>query len=332
MATNLGRVGMVMKGTYNSASTYETLDAVTYNNGLYVAKQNVPAGTTPVNTSYWQPAIDASGLVPPNGYNHNGIYRGSNLGTISSLAQLEAFLTEHEVATGKFTNLYLGDYIKIQDGTYNGNWCIAGFGTEANKGSANIPNKNTLSLIPSGNLTSASMNSTNTTGVSKNTNNPLYAETQGVETVGYQAYWGSDMAQITMPDIEAKLTAVLGTHLKTRDILCSTTMTPTTPSMAGAGANGASTNWGWKAVKAALMTEVQVYGSTVYSSSSFDVGEGYEKLPIFNFISPVGQGRADWWLRAVASSSNFARAGNTGNAGAYGASYAFGVRPLIVVG
>lgn len=330
-ATLVGKAGIVLKGAYSSASTYEIMDAVSYNNGLYIAKQAVPANTPPTNTTYWQAALDANVLIP-NGYNHNGIYRGSNLGTISSLAQLEAFLTEHEVASGKFTNLYLGDYIKIQDGTYNGNWCIAGFGTEANKGSSNVPNKNTLSLIPLGNLTNAQMNSTNTTGVSKNTDNPLYAETQGVETAGYQAYWGSDMAQITMPDIEAKLTAVLGTHLKTRDILCSMTMTPTTPSMAGAGANGASTNWGWKAVKAALLTEVQVYGSTVYSSSNFDVGEGYEKLPIFNFISPVGQGRADWWLRAVASSSYFALASGTGYAGAYGASYTLGVRPLIVVG
>ena len=54
MATNVGRVGIVMKGDYNSASTYEALDAVSYNNGLYIAVQNVPAGTVPTNTTYWQ--------------------------------------------------------------------------------------------------------------------------------------------------------------------------------------------------------------------------------------------------------------------------------------
>lgn len=62
MATDLGKVGMVMKGNYNSASTYEALDAVSYNNGLYVAKQEVPAGTAPTNTTYWQPAIDPAAL------------------------------------------------------------------------------------------------------------------------------------------------------------------------------------------------------------------------------------------------------------------------------
>ena len=56
-ATDLGKVGIVMKGNYNSANTYEVLDAVSYNNGLYIAKQAVPANTLPTNTTYWQAAI-----------------------------------------------------------------------------------------------------------------------------------------------------------------------------------------------------------------------------------------------------------------------------------
>lgn len=60
MATDLGKVGMVMKGNYNSANTYEVLDVVSYSAGLYVAKQAVPAGTAPSNTTYWQPAINYS--------------------------------------------------------------------------------------------------------------------------------------------------------------------------------------------------------------------------------------------------------------------------------
>ena len=58
--TDIGRAGIVMKGDYNSASTYETLDAVSYQNGLYIAKQNVPAGTVPTNTTYWQKAVSES--------------------------------------------------------------------------------------------------------------------------------------------------------------------------------------------------------------------------------------------------------------------------------
>lgn len=54
-ATDLGKVGIVMKGTWSSSAAYEVLDAVSYNSGLYIAKQAVPANTLPTNTTYWQP-------------------------------------------------------------------------------------------------------------------------------------------------------------------------------------------------------------------------------------------------------------------------------------
>lgn len=57
MATDLGKVGMRMRGDWNSSATYEVLDAVTYNGALYIAKQAVPANTLPTNTTYWQTAL-----------------------------------------------------------------------------------------------------------------------------------------------------------------------------------------------------------------------------------------------------------------------------------
>ena len=63
MATDLGKVGMVMKGTWSSSATYEIMDVVGYNNGLYIAKQAVPANTLPTNTTYWQTAIDTSSFL-----------------------------------------------------------------------------------------------------------------------------------------------------------------------------------------------------------------------------------------------------------------------------
>lgn len=55
--TDLGKVGIVMKGNYNSANDYEELDVVNYQNGLYIAIQDAPAGTLPTDTTYWQPAL-----------------------------------------------------------------------------------------------------------------------------------------------------------------------------------------------------------------------------------------------------------------------------------
>lgn len=57
MATDLGKVGMRARGDWSSSVTYEVMDAVSYNNGLYIAKQNVPENTAPPNTTYWQVAF-----------------------------------------------------------------------------------------------------------------------------------------------------------------------------------------------------------------------------------------------------------------------------------
>lgn len=63
MATLIGRVGMVIKGAWDSSVAYDTLDVVTYNNNTYIAKQASPAGTLPTNTTYWQLSLDASLLA-----------------------------------------------------------------------------------------------------------------------------------------------------------------------------------------------------------------------------------------------------------------------------
>lgn len=61
MATDLGKVGMRARGDWSSSATYEGLDAVSYNNCFYIAKQDVPANTNPTNTTYWMVAVDVSG-------------------------------------------------------------------------------------------------------------------------------------------------------------------------------------------------------------------------------------------------------------------------------
>lgn len=54
---NAGRVAIVPKGDWSADATYKRLDAVTYNNTLYFAKKDVPAGTATTNTEYWSKSI-----------------------------------------------------------------------------------------------------------------------------------------------------------------------------------------------------------------------------------------------------------------------------------
>lgn len=252
-----------------------------------------------------------------NTYPHNGIYRGKNLGTITSTAELETFLSNHEVSAGQFVDLYLGDYFTIQDGTYNANWMIAGFDTEFYKGwldSSSNPtpyiNQHHITLIPRIPLFNAQMNSTNTTP---------------------GGYKGSAMHTSTLPTVVSNLQTVLGSNLLKRYALLSNEVNTTISNMFG-NASGASFSFEWSEVYATLPSEVQIYGSTIWSSSGYDTGEACMKLPVFNFINHTQFGRWTFWLRGVASSSEFCRAGDGGDAVTWPASYSAGVRPVICIG
>jgi hypothetical protein len=72
-----GRVAIVPKGDWSADAAYKRLDAVTYNNTLYFAKKEVPAGTATSNTEYWSKSIvggvgaiattEEAGIVKPDG-------------------------------------------------------------------------------------------------------------------------------------------------------------------------------------------------------------------------------------------------------------------------
>lgn len=250
-------------------------------------------------------------IINTQGLMHNGIYRGKNWGTFSSVAAFEQFLAEHNVSGGYFSDLYLGDYFVIQDGTYNKAWEIAGFDVYLNKGDSAFT-RHHLALIPKNNLFTSKMNDTN-------------------DTTG--GYYYSYMHQTIIPQVNANLANVLGSHLLTRRALLSTAVNKNISSGAGAGYIGSTTNWGWYDVKAVLMSDVAVYGSTVFSSSFFDVGDDCERLPIYQFKNHVVSSREWFWLKAVASGSNFAHADDGGDAANGNASDSYGgVRPLICVG
>ena len=258
-------------------------------------------------------AITSKGImdiISTQGLSHNSIYRGKNWGTFTSLSEVEQFLSDHGVSTGLFNDLYLGDYFKVQDGTYNVEWEIAGFDTYYQKGDTAFTNHH-IALIPKTNLLTSKMNDTN-------------------DTTG--GYYNSYMHQSVIPTIDTNLATILGNHLLARRALLSNAMNKDLTSGAGAGWMGSTTGWDWYTVKSCLMSEVAVYGSKVFSSGFHDIGEDCERLPIFQFKGH-SHTRQWFWLRAVASGSYFARADGYGNPGGGGAGGAGGgVRPLICVG
>lgn len=273
------------------------------------------------------------------GVGRNAFYRGKDLGTITS-ANIDEFITSHKINTGEFKDLGLGDYFKIEDGVHDTIWMIAGFDLYYNLGQ-NYALGHHIALIPrtylnkmNGNSENCPMNSTNTTGVSKNQNNPLYETTQGSETGGYQAYYGCDMNQIYLPAMAENLKNALGSHLLKTDWVVSNGMNLSgigKAGLAGFPTTTGSVNNG-NCCYAILPSEYEIMGSEILSCGLQDVGYNSKKLPVFNFISSVHFNRKAFWTRSISSNYTFVFVGYTGACGNGGASMALPTRPLINIG
>lgn len=300
---------------YVNGLTYSVGDVVTYNGQRYKCITAVVAAE-PFDADKWS-AEDVETVLDElksdligYGQGHNAIYRGKNLGTITS-SNLSTFLTTHGITDGTFTDLYLGDYFIIQDGTYNAEWMVAGFNTHKNKGNSNIITGNHIAIIPRTVLFNDKMNSDNVT------------------TGGYK---GSYMHTTVMSTVTTRLNSVLGSHLLTRDALITNNVDTTNKSSAYTAWEGASYDWEWVATRCELMTETEVYGAPIFSSSAYDQGEGCMKLPVFNFINHIQFARATFWLRSVTNSTSFCDAYGHGIASYDSASISRGVRPLALLG
>ena len=97
-------------------------------------------------------------------------------------------------------------------------------------------------------------------------------------------------------------------------------------------ATGCSNNWAMEEnCKICALSEVQVYGSTVWSSSGYDTGEACRQLDVFKKYSHTEIfGNENPWLRDVVSASGAALANLSGDATTFAASQVDYVAALIL--
>ena len=78
------------------------------------------------------------------------------------------------------------------------------------------------------------------------------------------------------------------------------------------------------------MSEIEVYGATVWSSSGYDTGNANVQLPLFVFSKQAHL--EDCWLKDIASAADFCYAGGNGESNTGGASGAgHYVRPRFII-
>ena len=96
--------------------------------------------------------------------------------------------------------------------------------------------------------------------------------------------------------------------------------------------SGCSSNWTWESdCKICALSEVQVYGSAIWSSSGYDTGEACRQLDVFQKYSHTEIFGSEYpWLRDVVSASAAATADDNGYAYYTTASYAHYVAALIL--
>ena len=241
-----------------------------------------------------------------------------------------------------FEDLYVGDFFQMsraisapnQDSQYattGSQWVtIAGINTLAGNGDSNEVNYNHLVMVPgkgeegSFHFGRKRMNSTNTTS------GGYVASEMHTATIGSVVSSGSTASGAT---INQQLYAEFGSHLKTTRELLSNAIVSSLYGRFGS-ASGASSGWTWADCQACLMSEVEVFGSIVWSSSGFDTGTACKQLPLFAFSKKAINNRsAYYWLKDIASSVRFSRVNNYGYAGYNAASDAsHDVRPRFVLG
>lgn len=224
---------------------------------------------------------------------HNCIYRGKNLGTSVTAEQYAA------ISSGKFTDLYIGDYWVIKGVTYR----IAAFDYYYNCGDTNFT-KHHVVIVPDTSLYKAQMNTSNVT------------------TGGYT---GSAMYKSNLAQAKTTIKAAFGSaHVLTKRELLTNAVNGNTPS-----------GWAWFDSDVELMNEVQVYGSVAWGAhdgNGYNVASGDGQFPLFMFDRTKLHNREDYWLRDVSSAPGFSLVSSGGSASATGASYSLGVRPAFCIG
>ena len=327
---------------YRQPNTTYEVGQIAYHSALSMQKLVcVEAGTTAsgdITPSATEGALVTDGTVTwqvdslADG-NYTAIHQDGIAGGRDITAYWESGIMSTNIQAGKFVGIHIGDYVTKTittaattytnksgtavtqaEATYsNVKWLVAAIDPHLHCGDTETTEHHVL-LIPASTLQrDVKMNPT--------------ADTTG-------AYVGSDMWTKIMPIWTAAIKTAFGAGhvLSHRELLANATNT--TVQSTGGGMTGKSSNWAWTTVEGAnIPNEAMVYSGSVWGSS-YDVGDFPRQLPLYALKCSHLDDRSWFWLRAVASSSHFARASTYGNASYDGASNSAGdggVRPYFLL-
>ncbi len=217
------------------------------------------------------------------------------------------------ISNGTFDDIYVGDYIIANEVT----WFIADIDNYLHSGDTPLT-KHHVTVIPAKPLMNLGINATNTTE---------------------NGYNGSQMVTETLSSLvsdEGIIGKAFGNHIIEYRNLLSNRINTDAINQTGGRWAGASDEWSWYSRKIDLMSEVNVYGTTVWSSSGYDTGIDNRQYALFQlkpeFINTYGNERFHYWLKNVSDLSKFADVGGHSASDSVYVSNALGVRPRFLIG
>ncbi len=244
-------------------------------------------------------------------------YRGKDI-----TSKLEDGTLFSEIESGKFDDIFVGDYIvdkKTNLKDMNGNqirYLVADIDNYLNPGTGKASlTKHHATIIPAVSLMTAKMNETDTTE---------------------NGYAGSNMVATTLTTIlNTYIKPVFDNHIIEYGNMLTTKIDRTRTNRYGIANGGVSSAWVWYDRQLDLMSEMNVFGSTIWSSSGHDTGIDNRQYAIFKlkpiFIYSYGNKTFTCWLKDVVSSAYFADIDGNGLSANGGASTSFGVRPRFLI-
>ena len=242
-----------------------------------------------------------------------------------------------------FEDIYVGDYFEMsraisayeRTGQYQTTGSkfvtIAGIDTMWGNGNSDVISKHHLVMVPGQGFGGTQHFGRSRMNAVNDTTGGYKASEMNAETLGPVVSTGSTAATAS---INQQLYAEFGVHLQTTKEMVSNTLNASGINRFGGGSNlGCSSNWEWISAQAVLMSEIEVYGATVWSSSGFDTGNANRQLPLFAFSKQAQNNRTAWyWLKDVANKALFCNVGNGGGSDFSAASAASNfVRPRFIL-
>ena len=248
----------------------------------------------------------------------------------------------NSIQNGTFDDIYVGDYIvsptsKKYDVSTNHNtetikWLIADIDNYLHTGEKELTSHH-LTIIPAAPLMQAPMNTTVTTkggyygskmvsgcdGAYEGTAVKEHISTGTLDEV-YNMYIEPDFGDNHI----IKYNSILSNMVDDKSI------------NRNGDSSGVSGGWEWLDRKLDLMSEVNVFGTIIWSSSGWDTGIDNRQYAIFQLkpelINFDRTARINYWLKDVTGLSNFDYVSTDGAARNANASNMVGVRPRFLIG